>query len=68
VQQTLLRTGEVPALLGVSPQTVARWDLRCLYTLGGQRRYRCGDVRARLERDVCLLDGQTAFCQGEKPC
>jgi hypothetical protein len=44
----LLSSGEVGALLGVSPQTVARWGLPCLRTFGGQRRFRWGDVRTRL--------------------
>jgi hypothetical protein len=47
----LLSTGEVAALLGVSPSKVAYWNLPCIRTLGGHRRYRWGDVRARLERD-----------------
>jgi hypothetical protein len=47
----LLRTSEVAALLGVSPRTVAHSDLPCLRTLGGHRRYRWGDVRARVSRD-----------------
>ncbi len=48
----LLSTGQVAALLGVSSVTVLRWGLPCRFTLGGVRRYRWGDVRARLERDV----------------
>ena len=47
----LLSTGEVAALLGVTPHTIRRWDLPCIYTLGGQRRYRWADVRTNLERD-----------------
>jgi hypothetical protein len=47
----LLRTGEVAALLGESPRTVAHSNLPCVRTLGGHRRYRWGDVRAQLQRD-----------------
>jgi hypothetical protein len=48
----LLRPGELAELLGKSPRTVRQWDLPCVRTLGGQRRYRWGEVRTRLERDV----------------
>jgi hypothetical protein len=48
----LLSTGDVAALLGVSPSTVAHSDLPCVRTLGGHRRYRWRDVRVRLERDI----------------
>jgi hypothetical protein len=47
----LLRTGEVAALLGVSPSTVAHLNVPCVRTLGGHRRYRWGDVRGQLQRD-----------------
>jgi hypothetical protein len=49
-EAALLSSGELAALLGVSARTVVRWDLPCLRTLGGQRRFRWGDVRARLKR------------------
>src|SRR5438874_752724 len=45
---TLLRTGEVAALLGVSPSKVAHSNLPCIRTLGGHRRYRWGVVRGQL--------------------
>jgi hypothetical protein len=48
----LLSTGEAAAFLGVSPRTIRSWDLPCLYTLGGHRRYRWGEVRTRLEREI----------------
>jgi hypothetical protein len=51
---TLLRPGELAALLRVSPKTLATWSLPCLYTLGGQRRYRWRDVRVHLERAARL--------------
>jgi hypothetical protein len=35
----LLRSGELATLLGVSRRSVARWDLPCLRTLGGHRRF-----------------------------
>jgi hypothetical protein len=41
----LLSTGEVAALLGVSPRTVITRDLPCIRTLGGHRRYRWGEIR-----------------------
>ena len=46
----LLRTGEVAALLGVSPSKVAHSDLPCVRTLGGHRRYRRAGMRAWIER------------------
>lgn len=48
----LLRPGELAALLGKSPRTVRQWDLPCVRTLGGQRRYRWREVRVRLEQNV----------------
>ncbi len=51
VDDALLRSGELAALLGVSLRTLGRWDLPCLRTRGGQRRFRWGEVRARLERE-----------------
>jgi hypothetical protein len=50
--EALLTSGEVGALLGVSSQTVGAWEIPCLRTLGGHRRYRWGEVRARLETDI----------------
>jgi hypothetical protein len=48
----VLRPGELPALLGVSPRTVGQWAsdgyLLCFRTLGGQWRFRWAEVRARV--------------------
>jgi hypothetical protein len=41
----VLTSGELAALLGLSSRTIARWDLPCFYTLGGQHRYRWAEVR-----------------------
>jgi Helix-turn-helix domain len=51
-EDELLTTGEVAALLGVTSHTIRRLDLPCRLTLGGQRRYRWGDLRTWLERGV----------------
>jgi excisionase family DNA binding protein len=51
-QDHLLSSGEVAALLAVSPRTVARWaadeGLPAIRTMGGHRRYRWSDVKAWL--------------------
>jgi excisionase family DNA binding protein len=48
-----MRTGEVAALLHVSPKTVARWAaegrIPFQRTLGGHRRYPAADMRALAE-------------------
>ncbi|MGD9527214.1 BldC family transcriptional regulator [Pseudonocardia sp.] len=50
----LLTPGEVAALFGVDPRTVARWAtsgrIGALRTPGGHRRYRESDVRRLLGR------------------
>jgi excisionase family DNA binding protein len=53
---TVLRTGEVAALLQISHRTVLAWAkkgwLPSIQTPGGQRRYRASDLEAVLERMV----------------
>ena len=48
-----LRTGEVAAILHVSPKTVSRWakegKLPFLHTLGGHRRYPENEIRALVD-------------------
>ena len=48
----LLTPAEVAALFRVDPKTVTRWakagKLTSIRTLGGHRRYRAAEVRARL--------------------
>ncbi|TDC54321.1 BldC family transcriptional regulator [Actinomadura sp. KC345] len=48
--ERLLTPGEVATLFRVDPKTVTRWAkdgrLRCLWTLGGHRRYREREVLA----------------------
>lgn len=50
----LLTPGEVAALFGVDPKTVARWAqsgrLRAVRTAGRHRRYRVADVNAMAKR------------------
>lgn len=48
----LLTSGEVAALLDVSPRTVVSSRLPCRFTLGGHRRYLWGEVRTRLVSDI----------------
>lgn len=54
VQDRLLTTGEVAALLWVDPTTVRRWSdagrLTCLRTPGGHRRYPAAGVQTLLEQ------------------
>lgn len=54
LERTLLRPGQVAALLQVSRRTVATWAragvLPSLATPGGHRRFRAADVRALVER------------------
>jgi excisionase family DNA binding protein len=51
--ERLLTPGEVAALFGVDPATVARWDkekkLTAVRTPGGHRRFRESEVRALLK-------------------
>jgi excisionase family DNA binding protein len=51
-KDAVLRPGDLAALLGVSPLTLGRWAsdgfLPCLRTVGGQRRFRWAEVRARI--------------------
>lgn len=55
-EERLFTTGEVAALFRVEPKTVTRWakagKLTAIRTLGGHRRFKEAEVRARLaERD-----------------
>lgn len=51
--QELLPIGEAARILGVSVETVRRWDkagkIASVRTLGGQRRFRRGELEALVE-------------------
>ena len=52
--EDLLPIGETARLLGVTIETVRRWDkdghIASTRTVGGQRRFRYGDIRDLIER------------------
>ena len=52
LSEPLLTPGEVAAMFRVDPKTVTRWardgKLTSIRTLGGHRRYREAEIRARL--------------------
>jgi excisionase family DNA binding protein len=52
LSESLLTPGEVAGMFRVDPKTVTRWardgKLTSIRTLGGHRRYREAEVRARL--------------------
>jgi len=54
VAVSYLTRARVAELLGVSPNTVARWArsgrIPCQKTLGGHRRFEQGDIEALLEQ------------------
>ena len=51
--ESLLTPAQVAAIFSVDAKTVTRWakagKLKCIYTLGGHRRYREAEVRALLK-------------------
>lgn len=51
--EDLLTPSEVARLFRVNPKTVTRWarsgKIKAIRTLGGHRRFRAADVKARLE-------------------
>lgn len=55
-EQELLPIGEAARLLGVSVETVRRWDsdgrIKSIRTLGGQRRFSRADIERALARSA----------------
>jgi excisionase family DNA binding protein len=64
----LLTPGEVAALFRVDPKTVTRWAaagrIGSIRTPGGHRRFRESEVRALLEGEGALEEGEE---RGERP-